>query len=102
LNRRWFWSDAWLLAAAYVWKKNPVTVDEVRESGDHINHAIFTDEELEGGFKRLGAAGLLRVDAEEIFLTEEAQRLCDEAMSTTRYVLDGTENIQRALNELPG
>lgn len=91
-----------MLSAAYVLGKNPVTVDEIREAGDYINHAIFTDMELEGGFKRLGEAGLLRVEGDEIFVTEAGQRLCEEAMSTTQYILDGTDNIHRKLQQLAG
>jgi hypothetical protein len=102
VSRRWYWSDAWLLAAAYVLRKKPVTVAEIREAGDYINHAIFTDEELSGGFGRLSAAGLLQVQGDEISLTEDGRRLCEDAMSTTQFVLDGTDNIHRALQQLAG
>ena len=58
--------------------------------------------EVEGGFRRLGEAGLLRVNGAEIFVTEEGRRLCDEALSTTQYILEGTDNVHRALQELAG
>lgn len=35
----------------------PATREHLRSVGDFINHAIFTDEELEGGLRRLVEAG---------------------------------------------
>ena len=45
-------SDIWLLlSVCYVTGK--ANKEKIIEAGDFINHAIFTDEEYEGGIKRL-------------------------------------------------
>ena len=50
------WSDAWLLLSL-ICSAEPADRERLRAIGDHINHAIFTDEELEGGLTRLQRAG---------------------------------------------
>lgn len=50
------WSDAWLLLSL-IYARTPSTRERVQQVGDFINHAFFTDEELEGGIARLIAAG---------------------------------------------
>jgi hypothetical protein len=54
-------SDAWLLLAIkYAQEKDAgASVDAIVKAGDFINHAIFTDEELNEGLKRLKSAGYL-------------------------------------------
>jgi hypothetical protein len=49
-------SDAWLLLAV-IYARDPADRTKIVEIGDFIEHAIFTDEELEGGLQRLQAAG---------------------------------------------
>ena len=96
----WSWSDAWLLTAAYITQENPVSLRSLFAAGDSINHAIFTDEEIDNGLTRLEAAGLARLDGETIVLTEDAKRLCEEAMKSTPYILDGTERVEAALRKI--
>jgi hypothetical protein len=50
------WSDAWLLLSL-IYAREPADRDHLRAVGDFINHAIFTDEELDGGLARLRRAG---------------------------------------------
>ena len=50
------WSDAWLLLSL-IYSREPADRERLRSIGDFINHAIFTDEELEGGLRRLQRAG---------------------------------------------
>ena len=50
------WSDAWLLLSLiYSWE--PADRDRLRAIGDFINHAIFTDDELDTGLARLQREG---------------------------------------------
>jgi hypothetical protein len=55
-DQRFAGSDAWLLLAL-LYAGRPASRETIRQVGDFINHAIFTDEELEGGLTRLKAAG---------------------------------------------
>src|SRR5262245_18473008 len=50
------WSDAWLLLSL-IYARDPADRDHLRAVGDYINHAIFSDEELDGGLARLLQAG---------------------------------------------
>ncbi len=53
------WSDAWLLLAL-IYGKEPLDRQRICDIGDFINHAIFTDAELEGGLQRLQNRGHVR------------------------------------------
>ena len=50
------WSDAWLLLSL-IYSRESADRERLRSIGDFINHAIFTDEELDGGLVRLQHAG---------------------------------------------
>jgi len=50
------WSDAWLLLSL-IYSGESADRERLRSVGDFINHAIFTDEELDGGVARLQRAG---------------------------------------------
>jgi hypothetical protein len=96
----WAWSDAWVLTAAYVAARNPVSLSDVVAAGDFINHAIFTDEELEHAFTRLTAAGLVELQGDVVVLSDEALALCREAVERAGGVLTATANVDRALREI--
>ena len=49
-------SDAWLLLTL-IYCRDFADRQRLLQTGDAINHAIFTDEELEGGLARLQNAG---------------------------------------------
>ena len=96
----WSWSDAWLLTAAYFTEENPVSLRGLIGAGDSINHAIFTDDEIDHGLTRLTAAGLARLEGETIVLTDEAIRLCEEAVKSTPYMFESTKKVESALRTI--
>jgi hypothetical protein len=96
----WAWSDAWLLTAAYSTQENPVSLRGLIGAGDSINHALFTDDEIDHGLTRLTAAGLARFEGEKIVLTEDAVRLCEEAVKTTPYMFEATKKVEAALRKI--
>jgi hypothetical protein len=98
----WTWSDAWVLTAAYACAaaENPVALSDVVAAGDHINHSIFTDEELEHAFTRLTAAGLVEVTGDRVLVTEAGLVLCRAAVDPVREVLRATDNVECALREI--
>ena len=56
--REFISSDAWLLCAIFLAsKKQAASLTEIIAAGDTINHAIFTQDELEGGLGRLIQGG---------------------------------------------
>ena len=53
-------SDAWLLLAIIIAADDDVaTLDEIVGAGDFINHAIFTNDEMESGLYRLARGGYI-------------------------------------------
>ena len=96
----WTWSDDRVLTAAYFPKQNPVTLTELFGAGDAVNHALFTDDELEQGLTKLRAAGLVQWDGDVITLTEKALRLCDEAVESTQYIRKAMKRIEEELRAI--
>jgi hypothetical protein len=96
----WSWADAWVLTAAYVTAENPVRLTSLIGAGDYINHAIFTDEELDHALTRLDAGGLAHLEGEVIVLTNDALRLCERAVDSTRYIDDGMKNVEAELRKI--
>lgn len=50
------WSDAWVLLSV-IYAQKPADRERITATGDYLNHAIMTQDELEGGLRRLSAAG---------------------------------------------
>jgi hypothetical protein len=96
----WVWSDAWVLTAAYVTEQNPVSLTDLIGAGDYINHAILLDEEIEHALTHLEAAGLARLEGEEVVLTEEGLRLCDDAAGPERYILEAVDKVEQGLRRI--
>ena len=96
----WSWADAWVLTAAYFTQENPVSLRALIGAGDAINHAIFTDDELDSGLTRLNAAGLAQLEGEAIVLTDAAMRLCKDAVETTPYMLEAMKAVEAALRKI--
>jgi hypothetical protein len=68
-------SDAWLLLAIMcVYRSEPpierLDLEAIVGAGDAINHAIFTDAELRGGFVRLARAGHITIEGEYCMVTD--------------------------------
>ena len=71
-------SDAWtFLAIEGAARGKPSPLAEILGCADAINHAIPTDDELEGGFTRLLQAGLIRMEGRELGLTAEGIALAE-------------------------
>ena len=96
----WSWTDAWLLTAACMTEENPVSLRSLFAAGDAVNHALFTDEELNTGMTKLAAAGLAEWNGEAIVLTDAGIHLYERAAGRTRYMIQATENVEAALREI--
>ncbi len=58
IRAQYRWTDGWLLAAIALASGNrPALLWEIIAAGDALNHAIFTDEEIESGLARLTQGG---------------------------------------------
>lgn len=55
------WTDAWLLASIInTSQSEPAELWEIIAEGDNLNHAIFTEEEIESGLARLSEGGWIK------------------------------------------
>lgn len=95
------WSDAWVLLSL-IYARVPSTRPHLRSVGDHINHAVFTEEELEGGIQRLQAAGYATEENDLIQPTQSVLTWYDNAGSAKRrYVRSDMKRVEMFLGLRP-
>jgi hypothetical protein len=74
MSSRFIASDAWIFISL-----NPggaaTALDDLLATADWINHAIPSLAEIEGAVNRLAQAGLVRAEAEKLYLTESGVAL---------------------------
>lgn len=97
-------SDAWLLLAIIyaAADKDGASLDEIVATGDFINHAIFTDDEMESGFYRLTRGGYV----EEVDLNFRPTKLTlkkyeEISRKKKRSVLGQMELLQKSIGAKP-
>ncbi|MCC6643648.1 hypothetical protein IT411_02765 [Candidatus Peregrinibacteria bacterium] len=91
-------SDAWLLLAIVMAAvEGRASLAQIVEAGDYINHAVFSDQELNGGLERLGRIGLLSKNGDMIVVEKEAVNLHEEASRKTKNLIKIMENLEKLL-----
>lgn len=89
-------SDAWLLLAL-IYAGEPADRQRISRVGDGIQHALLTEEELDGGLQRLQAAGYV-AEAEERYWPTPAVIVWYERISPNRArILKDLERVERFL-----
>ena len=79
------WSDAWLLLAISVASHpGPANLEKVIATGDGINFALFTPDELESGLVRLTEAGYITEKSGSFSVTEKVQPHLQTLLATDR------------------
>jgi hypothetical protein len=93
------WSDAWLLHAIKMVqdREGRATLEDILAAGDFLNHAIFTFEELSGGFQRLERTGFLVVHGAECKLTDAFVNLWRGADAEGRSLAKQSEALRKLL-----
>ena len=91
------WSDAWLLLAIIYAGSDGGNIKTIKETGDFINHAIFIDEELEGGFRRLSQAGYIQELNGIYKATPVVWQAYDRNGKPRRYVYKAVEDMEHFL-----
>ena len=72
---RYRWTDAWLLAAiAEASKDQPAQLWQIIAAGEMLNHALFTDEEIESGVARLAQGGWIAETNGQFSVTNQFRR----------------------------
>lgn len=92
------WSDAWLLLSL-IYGSEPLDRERMRDIGDFINHAIFTDDELEGGLQRLQARGLVRRTGKKFAASSVVMRWYSEVIKgkSRTYIFKDLERVESFL-----
>jgi hypothetical protein len=74
-------TDAWLLLAIYCAGKNESdhSLEAIIGWGDAINHSVFTDEQLRGGFARLQRLGYIACHGAESEVTQAFEKIWQQA-----------------------
>jgi len=76
IRAQYRWTDAWLLAAiAEASKNEPAPLWKIIAVGESLNHALFTDEEIESGLVRLTRGGWIADYKGQFSVTHRFNRL---------------------------
>lgn len=63
-------SDAWILTSmAFYQGRTGTSLRDLIATADYINHAIPSEDEIEGAINRLGTAGLVTVEDDYFYVT---------------------------------
>lgn len=92
------WSDAWLLLSL-IYGRVPLRREDIRAIGDYINHAIFTEEELKDGLRRLSSHGHAQRLGKKYAVTPAVLNWYDNAIKgkSRTYVFKDLERVERFL-----
>jgi hypothetical protein len=94
-------SDAWIfLSVAYSAKKKPATLDLFFSAADHINCAIPTNEEIQGGINRLASVGLIHIENDTFTLSESGQQLFQQVCKQTAYPRMQPKLVKQYFNDV--
>ena len=96
------WPDAWLLYAILGASEHSgsTSLKGVIAIGDHLNHAIFMLDELNGGMDRLQRVGLVRYGDARFLPTARATQLYINAREGAQEVHQVTDRLLAALRGL--
>jgi hypothetical protein len=74
MDKTYDYSDAWFLTTLIL-RNDWADIDQIIAIGDMINHAIFTQNEINQALQRLIPAGYIEVDNDKYRATPKAQEL---------------------------
>ena len=94
------YSDAWLLLSI-IYAGKEATLTRIIGSGDMLNHAIFNEEELIGGFARLIAGEFVREDHGTFAADSRSHLAKHEIAQIEPYTIPQTPLLAKWLCEKP-
>jgi len=101
-NIKYEWSDVWLLQTIISGGGDEgASLYNIISIGDALNHAIFTDEELEGGFTRLTEGKLIEERDGRFFATTEAKDIYSKASSKSGSIFAIRDRVAKAIDAAP-
>ncbi len=100
-NPRFEHTDAWIfISMAFYQGETGTSLRDLIATADYINHAIPSEEEIEGAIDRLGCAGLLSVQDDRFHLTPAGRALLREPHNQRASLLQMWELVAKDLETL--
>jgi hypothetical protein len=94
-------SDSWMfLSVAYSAQDGPATLEDFYAAADHINCAIPTHDEIQGGINRLASAGLVDVQDDRFILTGSGRKIFERVSRQTLYPRTQPELVEQELRSV--
>lgn len=92
-------SDSWIFLC--IPRQEPgINREEILAAADHINHAVPTNEELEGALKRGIETGLIASKKEKYFYTEKYRNLIKKIFSSRKDIFKVWDELEQFLTTL--
>jgi len=97
-DKRFQSSDAWIFLSLSKADEG-TTLRSLVATADWINHAIPTAAEIEGAVNRLSAAGLVKFEGQNFFLTETGKALYEDFHNSKGSMLTIWKKLENHLNQ---
>ena len=94
-------ADAWIFVSmAFYQGEAGTSLRDLIATADYINHAIPSDEEIEGAINRLACAGLVTVQDDYFHLTPAGRVLLRDPHNQRASLLQMWELVEKDLEEM--
>ena len=87
------------LSIAFASKSSPVDYNGISRVADGINHAIPTYQEMQTSIKWLIERNLVKKTARKYSLSDQGNRLINEAQSDTKSLMNIWKNLEIRISE---
>ena len=94
------WNDSWVITAM-LWpieEEAEIDLGALIGSGDMLNHAIFTEEELKSGFYKAQKKGLISITNNKIKLLGKGKEIKDKVQNMRGGLFTIVDNMEKKLN----
>jgi predicted methyltransferase len=100
LEQYFSWSDAWVFTALYFTGRDEKIIDfgEIIATGDALNHAIFSVEEIRTAFIKLQSRGVVQIGDNKIRFTELGKSIIEKAEKVRGGVFSRVDISLKKLN----
>ena len=98
-NQRFEHADGWIFVSmAFYQGETGTSLRDLIATADYINHAIPSDDEIEGGINRLCRAGLVTVEEDTFHLTPAGRVLLRDTYNQRASLLQMWELLEKDLD----
>lgn len=97
ISEPFVWSDAWILLAIIYTGSQGCSPDNLIKIADYINHAIPTEEELDGAIARLTRARMIRESKGKFKASVNVMKAYSQTHTPRRTALKELEDVENFL-----